>query len=324
MAQALVLTAIAGCVALFMQCDGIRPPPKALVLFLGHSSPVRDPTYEYFLGVVARTRPQLGAAASIEYLGLPDDDGDEAARLLTLALQRRPAALVAPYASSAIVAHRVAGSTPIVFASYIDPVIGGIVDAVQHRTTPITGVNVADWLDGKRFEILHEAYPAVKTVGVLGDAEWVGRYDAQRRIPAEAARVGLKATLVLAESEPDVRRLFEQSGAGRFDAWYVPPTYIGYKTSTVIIAQMRKWGRPCIFATTEEVTEGGLMAYAQDTRFAWAALAELTARVVAGEPAGSIPIMRPQRFVLTVRTGADTGVAPPSIAVVRRADVILR
>jgi ABC-type uncharacterized transport system substrate-binding protein len=164
----------------------------------------------------------------------------------------------------------------------------------------------------------------VKTVGVLGDAEWVGRYDAQRRIPAEAARVGLKATLVLAESEPDVRRLFEQSGAGRFDAWYVPPTYIGYKTSTVIIAQMRKWGRPCIFATTEEVTEGGLMAYAQDTRFAWAALAELTARVVAGEPAGSIPIMRPQRFVLTVRTGADTGVAPPSIAVVRRADVILR
>ena len=70
--------------------------------------------------------------------------------------------------------------------------------------------------------------------------------------------------------------------------------------------------------------DGGLMSYTQDTSFAWSALVDLSARVLEGEPAGAIPIMRPQRFELAVRVNPDTGVPPPSSAVIRRADRVVR
>ena len=66
------------------------------------------------------------------------------------------------------------------------------------------------------------------------------------------------------------------------------------------------------------------MAYAQDLSFIWPGMADLVARVLGGEDAGAIPIVRPQRFVLAVRTGPETGVAPPDLRVVRRADIVYR
>jgi hypothetical protein len=66
------------------------------------------------------------------------------------------------------------------------------------------------------------------------------------------------------------------------------------------------------------------MSYTQDARFAWSALADLVGRVLDGEPAGAIPIERPQRFELAVRVSPDTGVAPLADAVLARADVIVR
>lgn len=301
----------------------LAPETKATVLYLGHGSIERDATYDKFLKLAARTRPALLAAVHIDFVGLPDQDPVAAARILVQALAARPVAIVAPYADSMRIAHQVAGSVPIVFSSYVDPVRGGFVDDLQRRNAPITGIDISDRLDGKRFEILHEAYPGVRNVAVLGDREWLAQDDAAKRIPAEAERFGLHAVILVVETDAELARLFERTDAARFDAWYVPPTYLGYRTSGTIIRKMRQWRKPCIFATTEEVRAGGLIGYAQDTGFAWQALVDLTARVVAGEPPGSIPIMRPRRFVLALRTDADTGVAPPAVAVIRRADLVL-
>ena len=312
--------------SLGLQRDAASPvlEPKATVLYLGHWSVQRDATYDRFLKLAARTRPALLAAVHIDFVGLPDEDPDAATRILSRALASHPVAIVAPYAGSVRIAHLAASSVPIVFSSYVDPVRGGFVDGLQRRSEPITGIDIADRLDGKRFEILHEAYPGVHNVAVLGDREWLAQDDAAMRIPAEAERFGLHAVIVLAETDAELASLFGSTDPARYDAWYVPPTYLGYRTSAAIISKMRQWRKPCIFATTEEVQAGGLIGYAQDTGFAWQALVDLTARVVGGEPAGSIPIMRPRRFVLALRTGADTGVDPPAASVVRRADLVLR
>jgi putative ABC transport system substrate-binding protein len=160
-------------------------------------------------------------------------------------------------------------------------------------------------------------------VAVIGDQEWVRAEDGARRVVAEGQRLGLEATPLLAESEAEVRVLLA-AGARRYDAWYLPTTNVSIGSRRTVIEAMRRIGKPCIYAWTEPVTEGGLMAYAQDLSFIWPGLAELVARVLGGEDAGAIPIVRPQRFVLAVRTGPETGVPPPDLRVVRRADIVYR
>jgi len=149
--------------------------------------------------------------------------------------------------------------------------------------------------------------------------------DGARRVAEEGRRLGLEATPLLAESADEVRALLA-AGADRYDAWYLPTTNVSVRPGSreTVIATMRRIGKPCIYADTQPVNEGGLMAYAQDLSFIWPGVAELVARVLSGEDPGAIPIVRPQRFVLAVRTGPETGVPPPDLRVVRRADIVLR
>ncbi len=312
-------------VAVMLRFDALALAPRPLVLYAGTWSPDRDPSYGSYLGAVKRLRPDLPSFAIFEFLGLPDDDDPAGERILAAAIKaRHPALVIAPTGAAAIAMHKVAPTVPCIFASYVDPVRSGIVASMRARREPVTGISVADWLDGKRLEILHEAYPSVRSIAVVGDHAWEENFDGSARLPVEAAHLGLRATVFLADSEAQLLALMDDPASRNFDAWYFPPTYVEYVGNALLIRRLRQWGKPAIFPTTEEVRDGALMSYAQDTAFVWPMLAELTARVLEGESPGSIPIVRPQRFVLAVRTGADIGLSPPDIVVVRRADIVVR
>lgn len=323
LAHAAVALAIAAACAIGLHADAaldVRP----LVVYVGHWSPEVDVSWRKFMDALAATQPQLLSQARFEFIGTPDNDDEAVRRLLADKLPvQAPALTVAPNGSSAQAIRAAAPAVPVVFASYDDPVRGGFVSTLQPRVEPITGISLLDALDGKRLEILHEAYPAMHSVAVLADDAWaVG--DALERVREAGEREGLQVTVLFASGRADVHALFARPEARRFDAWYVPPSYVEYQAHDVVIERMRAWHRPCIFGAEEDVRDGGLMAYAQDTSFVWPAMADLVARVLAGESPGAIPVVRPQRFILALRTSADTGVPLPDIAVVRRADVVLR
>jgi putative ABC transport system substrate-binding protein len=322
-ARPFVALALAVACAIGLHADA-APDPRPLVLYIGHWSARQDASWHNFLAAVRRTRPALLSEARFEFVGAPDNDDDERLVILRRIPARAPAVAVAPNGSSALAMRTAAPGVPVVFSSYDDPVRTGFVTTLQPRAEPITGISLADTLDGKRLEILHEAYPAVRSVAVLADSSWAADTDAVARVRAAAGREGLQVSLLLADSVADLRALFARPDVRRYDAWYVPPSYIEYRACGIVIERMRAWRRPCIFATVEDVRDGGLMAYAQDTSFVWPAIGDLVARVLAGERPGAIPVMRPQRFILALRTSPDTGVPLPDIAVVRRADVVLR
>ncbi len=325
MAHSFVQVALLTLLGAAMCSDVARTPDKPLVLYVGYWSPQRDDSFDYFVGLIRRTHPELLEFARFEFLATPDNDDRRMADILRKAVTRHPALVIAPNGSSAMAMHQVAPATPVVFATFVDPVRSGLVEGMGTRARPITGISNADWLDGKRLEILHQAYPGVRNVAVLADRSWADNYDGRARLPAEAARLGLHATVLLADDDDQARTVFSDPRSAEFDAWYVPATYLARLAEVRIVAQMRVWHRPCIFALTDQVNAGGLLAYAQDTEFVWPALVDLTQRVLlGGENPGAIPIVRPDRFVLAVRTSADTGVPPPDISIVRRADVVVR
>jgi len=273
---------------------------------------------------VRRHQPELAARASFEFVGVPDDDDAGFERAVQRLVQTRPAVIVAPNGKAALYASRWGGPVPVVFSSYVDPVRYRIVDALLRREAPITGIWIADYLDSKRLETLRDAYPWVRTVAVLADPTWNESVRAEQTLPAAAARLGLSVSLLYAADATELKALLDRPESTRHDAWCVPRSYLAVLASAQIRERLRAWGKPSIFATTADVVQGSPMAYALDLSFVWPALADLVARVAGGEPAGSIPVQRPQRYVLSVRTGEDTGVPLPAIGVLRRADTVVR
>jgi ABC-type uncharacterized transport system substrate-binding protein len=106
------------------------------------------------------------------------------------------------------------------------------------------------------------------------------------------------------------------------DAWYVPATYLAYFAEASILQHLQRLGRPSMHTTLGEVARGAPMAYVQDTRFVFDAMADLTHRVLRGVDAGSIPVQGPRQFVLAVRPRDTPAALRVHPSVVRRADRI--
>lgn len=223
-----------------------------------------------------------------------------------------------------MIAAKVAGDTPFVFASYADPVARGIRDSLQFSRRNNTGVFLRGAVDGKRLEILKDAFPGIRSVAILADRSWAGDGGGLARVAPAAAALGLRVGLVPADDLMELDRRLSSAASLGYDAWYVPPSYISYAAERPIVERLRQLRLPAMHATVAEVRAGALMAYEEDTSFAMASLADLVARVCRGERAGGIPVARPQRYVLAVR--ASTASSAPVIAatVVRRADVVIR
>ena len=323
MAHAVLLAAMAFVAAALLRADVPPPGRRPLVLYLGHGRTEADVGYQRFALALAQARRERFGELRLGYASIPDHL-DDSLPALARAMTQHPALIVAPTAGSMRAATRLAGATPVVFASYMDPIRSGFVDSLRARTRPVTGVDLTDQLDGKRLEILHEAYPGVRNVAVIADPEWASDTAAVQRVQSESRTLGIRVTVLFADSREELADLFARPATRQYDGWYVPPTYLEERARDLIAQTMRAWGKPCIYSETLDVRSGGLMSYTQDAGFAWSALADLVGRVLDGEPAGAIPIERPQRFELAVRVSPGLGVAPPADSVLARADVIVR
>lgn len=297
-------------------------PKSVVIAYIGYLEPSTDESFGRFSKALEETEPGLFSRTRIEYVKGSDSNEQALVAAIAQAAQRRPSVMVAPTGTSAQLASRVAPSIPVIFASFYDPVKAGIAKSMRTPGGNVTGVSQADWLDGKRLEILQTAFPAARRIAVLGDRLWAAHYDARARIAAEAQRLGLVAQVLLADTPEEVEQIMEASAAESFDAWYVPPTYVAYLAEESIIASLRRLRVPGMFGTVREVIKGGDIAYVQDTAFVWPAVAKLVARVASGEPAGTIPIESPRRYLLVVRADARDRTGPISARVVRQADLV--
>ncbi|MGQ3053240.1 MAG: ABC transporter substrate binding protein [Roseateles sp.] len=291
---------------------------------MGIDSPEADASFQRFMAAVERLPDNGRRRLRIEFTdsGLRTAETREAAAKRVARMQ--PRIVVAPSSATAKMAKEHLGDTPIVFGSVLDPVRYGIVSSMAARAEAMTGVWVADTLDAKRLEILHDAYPSAKRIAVLIDRPWGEFFDTEQALPPIAARLGVDVTILFAENTEDAEALFADPRTRQFDAWCLPRTGLAGLNTAMIVRQLRAWGKPIILANTPDMASGAPLSYALDMSFAWPAMAELVIRVLDGEPAGAIPVLRPQRAVLVVRPGSSSGFPEPSAQVVRRADVVLR
>lgn len=309
---------------LCLRSDQSLAEPRWRGLFLGRVSAAVDSSFGRLTSAMKRLELPAGSRIDIDFVSVGGADGLIDDQLVRRAIATKPDLLIAPNGSAAVAARRLGGAVPLVFASYLDPVRGGIVSSLLPRPEAATGVWVVDELDPKRIEILSDAYPGMRSIAVMGDRSWSKNVDAPRTLATGRFIAGLQVTVLLADTLEEARAILSRPQSRNFDAWCIPRSYTALLAGQEIIDTLRNWGKPVIFGSHDLVLAGGPVAYAPDTSQVWAAMASLVWRVRQGEFAGSLPVERPQRFVLSVRATQDTGLPPPHISVVRKADIVIR
>jgi putative ABC transport system substrate-binding protein len=233
-------------------------------------------------------------------------EGDRA-RLAPLAdeLTRSGVDVIVARADAAINAARKATSTiPIVMAAYVgDPAADGVVKNASRPGGNVTGIGNFVDLDPKRLELLKEAFPRIRRVGVLLNPLLdAGKWPDRMRGLNEAASV-LKLQLQFFEvHRPEqISSTFAAIGKARVDALLVrgdPEVLDAHRAD--IAAQAARLRVPAMYWWRFFVEAGGLMSYGNSIPGFHNRSATFVDRILKGAKASELAIEQPTRFELMV------------------------
>lgn len=297
-------------------------PASARVVFLARGEPASDAYFQRFSQSFAERHPELARVTRIEAVSAPDAEAELPAFIARLR-DAPPTVLVAQNGSQAQAAHLGAPEIPLVFSSHTDPRELGVVSGLLKHPEPATGLWINDELDAKRLELLMDAYPGLRRVGILGDREWLdGLGTAREQMHALAQGRGVQLQILTADSVDEAIALAARPPAAANQAWCLPRTSltIDSRLAEAIAAA----GKVVMAGHTPDIHGAAHISYALDKGFVAPSLADLVARLLRHENPADIPVQLPQRFQLAVRLTTDPRLPTPSSEVVRRADLVVR
>jgi putative ABC transport system substrate-binding protein len=239
-------------------------------------------------------------------------------------LVRRQVSVIVANGFPATLAAKATTAIPIVFTVGVDPVRVGLIDRLNRPGGNLTGVtSLAQELEGKRLEMLHEAVPAVTSIVALFDpAEPAGGNPVNAINYQLAARaLGLQPH-ILFERNIDLiaARLTElRAGALVFGAG-------GFTNSlrAQLIALAQSQALPTIGAGRDWALNGALMSYGNAGREAPRILGFYAGRVLKGEKPADLPVQQITRvqLVINMKTAKALGITIPTALLVRADEVI--
>jgi putative ABC transport system substrate-binding protein len=215
---------------------------------------------------------------------------------------------------------------PIVFTSVIDPVKDGFVASLAKPGGNLTGFTIlAPDLNGKRLELLKEAFPKITRVGFLligGSPRGEQRFS-----ELEAAAKGLELRLLPFkhyESE-DLESAFHAAKKGGAQALIWSPTTFLNVNLIRIIDLAAKSRLPAIYPSEAHAEAGGLMSYGPDFLYRFRRAAIYVDKILKGAKPAELPVEQPTRFefVINLKTANQIGLTiPPNV--LARADRVIR
>ena len=244
---------------------------------------------------------------------------------LAAELVRLKVDVIVAMGAAASTAKKASATIPIVFPNFADPVGSGYVSSLARPGGNITGLSMmAPDLDGKRLELLKEAFPMVGRVAFL----W--QRIAGGIVPLTVMEAAAKALGVKLQSLP-VRSLDD------FDSAFARAKREGAQalitsTGALINTQQRqvldfaaKNRLPAMYAERQFVEAGGLMSYAPNSTDQWRRAADFVDKILKGTKPAEIPVEQPMKFefIVNLIAAKQIGVTvAPNMLV--RADRVIR
>jgi putative tryptophan/tyrosine transport system substrate-binding protein len=203
-----------------------------------------------------------------------------------------------------------------------DMVKSGFAASMARPGGNTTGVSLlADELDPKRLELLHEAVPTAKRIGVLGDPT---NLLTQPGLEHAARALDLQLLALNPRNREQLAQNLDALESARVDAANVLASSLLYAERRFIIERCNRAHIPAIYQFPQMAREGGLLGYGSDLKLAYRQVADLVARLLRGARPENLPVEQPARIELVVNLGTAKAIGlsvPPSILL--RADEVI-
>jgi putative ABC transport system substrate-binding protein len=253
---------------------------------------------------------------------------DDLDRLPTLAaelVQSKVDVIVAVSPPAIRAARQATETIPIVMAYWGQRglIESGIVASFARPGGNVTGIYMlAAELDAKRLELLLQAVPKARKVGVL-DPQAAGFTLLEVQAVAKARGVKLHVTTV-SRSRDGYQRAFASMAKAHVEALLVPSFPRFFKDGPRIIELAAKRNIPAVYEWPSMAEGGGLMAYGPTFAELDGRVAGFIGRILKGAKPAELPVIQPTKFglVINLKTAKALGLTiPPSL--LQRADQVI-
>ncbi len=320
------ITVLGGAAAAWPLAARAQQPGMPVVGFLGLTSPAA------FAALTAAFKQGLAEAGFVEHQNVAIEyrwahgQFDQLSALAS-ELVRQDVAVLAAFGTpaSAIAAKRATSTIPIVFVTGSDPVGMGIVDSLNRPTGNATGVYMLTAaLEPKRLELIREAVPAAKTIGVIVDPDSPDTVQQMKELPAAASALGRQIKTLEVGGGGDIDAVFATMAEQQIGAVVVTSSPIYLVQREKFIALAARYAIPTAYFVRSFADAGGLMSYGTSFPDAYRQAGIYTGRILKGDKVGDLPVQQSVKveLVINMKTAKSLGLSIP-LTLLGRADAVI-
>jgi putative tryptophan/tyrosine transport system substrate-binding protein len=235
--------------------------------------------------------------------------------------------VIVTFSNTGILAAKKASATiPIVFGVASDPVGSGLVNSLARPGGNITGLssNAAD-LDGKRLEVLKEAFPKVTRVAFIWQSGGPRGNRPLTELEVAAKALGVKLQSLEVRALDDFDSAFARAKRDGAQALIAATSPLLNTQQSQVLDFAAKNRLPAMYPTNEFVEAGGLMSYGANYTDLFRRAADFVDKILKGTKPADIPVEKPKtfEFVVNLKTAKQIGLTV-SPTVLARADRVIR
>jgi len=215
--------------------------------------------------------------------------------------------------------------TPIVGAVSGDPIALGFTKNLSQPTANVTGFTTFnDTLSARRFEMLHEIVPAMRTAALI----WAAANPQQALLESQTrqAAKGLDIELLSlpVRSADDVAAAMAGLRDKKVAALIVAADPLTVANGRIIIDECIAMKLPAMHTFLSEAKNGALMAYGIDVMDSYRRTAEYVDQLLKGKRVADLPFQEPTRFTLAInlKTARAIDVSIPATVLALADEVI--
>lgn len=207
---------------------------------------------------------------------------------------------------------------PIVFITGSDPVQTGLVASLGRPGGNATGFSmIANELMAKRFELLSELVPKIRTIALLINPKYHSATEGTIPLVQQAASVkGVRLHILKAANEDEFEPAFASLARLKADALIVGTDPFFTSRRERIVALASRYSVPAIYEWQEFVTAGGLISYGTSLTSLYREAGVYVGKILKGAKPADLPIQQPTKFELVINVTAAKALGltvPPTL-----------
>jgi putative ABC transport system substrate-binding protein len=240
-------------------------------------------------------------------------------------LRKKVDVIVCAGTPPSLAAREATSTVPVVFFFVGDPVGSGLVASLGRPGGNLTGLGgLGPGLHAKQLELLKEAVPSLRRVGILHNPQSILHAEYRREIDPVASRLGLEPVRIDLRTEEDVDAAFSAAAQLKVNGLLILGQPFVFRAGERIAQLAREQRLPSISPILELAQAGALMAYGSRLVDDVARVPAYLDRILKGTKPQELPVEQASRFYLAVNraTARGLGLTLPQ-ALLARADEVI-